>query len=259
MKTYQYVEPRFGFVTNRDKPETPTGRPVKVFTTRLYFAGWKDKEGEVLDFRALHLTKASPGYMIVLCEGRGGGGFFLCSKCGAGFQKPSEFQRGHKTPYGVACQTRPETLRPAVSLGHEIISDVVKLQFMLPRDAAMDPTWLAFSVAYALVEGTAQVLEVPSVDLNATVAYGGTAGLLPPIILYDTVPGGAGLVARLEDRRTLMACMEAGLKRVTDCKGCGEESSCYSCLRSYRNQFAHQFLRRGPASTYLRSVLAAIG
>jgi len=32
-----YIDPQFGFVTNRQKPEDPKARPTRVFTTRPYF------------------------------------------------------------------------------------------------------------------------------------------------------------------------------------------------------------------------------
>ena len=109
----------------------------------------------------------------------------------------------------------------------------------------------------ALVEGAAsgKVLEVPSNDLNSTVAYGSQEYPIPPIILYDNVPGGAGLVARLEKKEILRACLEAALDRVHGGCGCGENDSCYGCLRSYRNQFAHQHLIRGPVMHYLETLL----
>jgi len=43
-----------------------------------------------------------------------------------------------------------------------------------------------------------------------------------PIILYDNVPGRAGLVARLESEKTLKQCLEAALKRVGGNCGCAE-------------------------------------
>jgi hypothetical protein len=118
----------------------------------------------------------------------------------------------------------------------------------------IDGVWFAYSLAYALVEGAAEVLEVPSTDLSTTVAYSGDIAI-PPIILYDNVPGGAGLVARLEEKEKLRDCLEAALARVNGICGCGENDSCYGCLRSYRNQFAHQHLRRGPVMHYLKSLL----
>jgi hypothetical protein len=133
------------------------------------------------------------------------------------------------------------------------VTDVLQIQFLLgpPQN---DVNGFAYSLAYALVEGSAEVLEVPSTDLSTTVAYGGSS-VIPPIILYDNVPGGAGLVARLEEKEILYACLEAAMQRVKGSCGCGEDDSCYGCLRSYRNQFVHQYLKRGPVVHYLNTLL----
>lgn len=256
MRVYQYIEPQFGFVTNREKPKEPTGRPVRVFTTRPYFSGFKGHEGETMDWGFVSVTNVSPGYMVVLSEGRGGAGFFVCGQCGAGFRNRKDFQKGHTTPYGEKCSAKPESL-PQVSLGHELVTDVLKLQFQRQPQTIMDSTWFAFSLAYALVEGAAERLEVPTTDLSATVAYAGAKYLLPPIVLYDNVPGGAGLVARLEIKDTFKECLETALKHVSGDCGCADNTSCYGCLRNYRNQFAHPFLQRGVVAMYLKELLTS--
>ncbi len=135
------------------------------------------------------------------------------------------------------------------------MTDVLQLQFLPEPEQGIDPVWFAYSLAYALVEGAAEVLEVPSTDLSATVAYSVQCPVLP-IILYDNVPGGAGLVARLEREEVLRTCLEAAQKRVGGNCGCEENTSCYGCLRSYRNQFAHQHLKRGPVMRYLEALLS---
>ncbi|MCJ7584186.1 MAG: DUF1998 domain-containing protein [Anaerolineales bacterium] len=256
MKIYQYIEPKFGFVTSLEKPKEPTGRPIKVFTTRPYFAGFKDKKGEEKDFNAVILTTVSPGYMVVVCEGRRGEGFFICKDCGAGFRNIKDFRKEHDTPQGYKCPARPETLRPSVSLGHELVTDVLKIQFSHPPSVLIEEPGFAFSLAYAMVEGAAYILGVRPNDLSATVAYGSDDYPIPPIILYDNVPGGAGLVARLEDKNTFRDCLESAKRRLGGACGCGETDSCYGCLRSYRNQFAHQYLQRGPVLRYLDDILA---
>ena len=87
-----------------------------------------------------------------------------------------------------------------VSLGHEFETDVLQLQFHTsPNIDQMDFGWFAYSLAFALVEGAAEVLEVPSTDLSTTVTHRRSFPI-PPIILYDNVPGGAGLISRLEER-----------------------------------------------------------
>lgn len=255
MKIREYIDPQFGFVTNLDKPKRPTGRTARVFTTRPYFAGFK-KEGEKRQVPGVvTLTTVSPGFMVVLCEGRRGEGFHVCGECGAGFKKWSECKDDHKTPLGKRCTAQVQSLRPEVSLGHEFITDAIQLQFHPTPTQSDDLLWFAYSLSYALLEGAAEVLDIPSDNLNTTVSSGSQNNTLPPIILYDNVPGGAGLVAQLEDFDKLKDCVQSALDRVTNCTGCTENSSCYSCLRSYRNQFAHRYLQRGPVRTYLNVIL----
>jgi len=252
MREFKYIVPQFGFVTDRKKPKEPKSRPARVFTTRPYFGGSLNHNPGIIHMPAnssiITMKKASPGLMVVLCEGRRGEGFYICNACGAGFRKR---EKAHKTPYGQDCHGTLEQ----VSLGHEFVTDVLQLQFHQKLDGDMEAVWFAYSLAYALVEGAAEVLEVPSIDLSATVAHSEQYPL-PPIILYDNVPGGAGLVARLEGEEVLKACLEAARKRVSGNCGCDESTSCYGCLRSYRNQFAHQYLQRGPVVHYLEVLLS---
>jgi hypothetical protein len=248
----KYVIPAFGFVTDRNKPKDPKARPAKVFSTRPYFArSLAIEPGEIQMPAAASsplatVTKASPGLMVVICEGRGGAGFYLCGGCGACFRKR---QNQHRTPQGQQCKGTLEQ----VSIGHEFVTDVVQLQFHHAPPSATSTVALALSLAYAVVEGAAEVLEVPSNDLSTTVHRGQHE--VPPIILYDNVPGGAGLVARLEQEDVLRNCLQAALKRVEGGCGCAPNTSCYGCLRSYRNQFAHEILQRGPVLDYLRGIL----
>lgn len=255
LRVHKYVIPQFGFVTDRDRPKDPKARPTKVFSTRPYFAGSLGPEPGLVQMPTISplvaVRKASPGLMVVLCEGRRGEGFYLCGACGAGFRsRPNR----HKTPQGQQCSGTLEQ----VSLGQEFVTDVLQLQFHPTPPTGTDIVSFAFSLAYAVVEGAAseEVLAVPSTDLSTTVAHSDQYAL-PPIILYDNVPGGAGLVARLEKEEVLKECLQAALKRVEGACGCAPNTSCYGCLRSYRNQFVHQILQRGPVHQYLVSLLSA--
>jgi hypothetical protein len=254
LQARKYVIPEFGFVTGRDKPKEPKARPPKVFSTRPYFVR-SLAQAENIELPAgspmVWLTKASPGLMVVLCEGRRGDGFYLCGVCGAGFRayQPSP----HKNPQGQVCRGTLDK----VSLGHEFVTDVLKLQFQTARPGEVQMGSFALSLAYAIVEGAAEVLEVPSTDLSATVTHSPTG--VPPIILYDDVPGGAGLVARLENEEKLKKCLQAALRKVEGGCGCAPNTSCYGCLRHYRNQFAHPHLARGQVHEYLQSILREWG
>lgn len=249
----EYIIPRFGFVTSREPPKEPKYRPPKMFTTRPYFEGLLGPDPGKISFSSdksllLTIQKASPGRMVVLCEGRRGEGFYICGECGAG---PKQRGKKHKNQYGQDCSG----MLKQVSLGHEFETDVVQIHFHLQPETDLEPLWFTYSLAYALVEGAAEFLEIPSSDLNATVRYS-QKNQVPPIVLYDNVPGGAGLVARLEQEEVLKECFRTAQKRVSGQCGCSATESCYGCLRSYRNQFVHQHLQRGPVTRYLEKMLS---
>lgn len=247
----RYVDPIFGFITERKPPEDPSYRPARVYTTRPHFLGSGGVEPETIEMGgAASVRKVAPGRLVVLCEGRKGQGFLICPTCGAGVQN----EKGHKTPVGSTCMGRPER----VALGHEFVTDVLRVRFHHPLEKVLEPDgllWFGYSLAYALLQGAREVLEVPLQDLSVTVPS--TAGdQLPEIVLYDDVPGGAGLVARLESPPTFRRCLESARDRINGSCGCTADASCYGCLRSFANQFAHHRLVRGPVLAYLNEILA---
>ncbi len=253
----RYIDPSFGFVSERKPPDDPSVRPSKVYTTRPYFSRSVTEFPEKQHIKdIISLTKASPGYLVVLCEGRKGKGFLICRECGAGLSTTGKKStaKSHKTHYGRDCSGIAEH---RVALGHEFLTDVLRLQFH-PKTAKVNygDIWFAYSVAYALLEGTAETLEVPTSDLSVTVKQSEIGSDMPEIVIYDNVPGGAGLVARLEDSAVLRECLEIAHHRVSGICGCAEATSCEGCLRSYANQFAHARLSRGPAKEFLADALS---
>jgi hypothetical protein len=70
--------------------------------------------------------------------------------------------------------------------------------------------------------------------------------------LYDTLPGGAGFSRRLEELGVFL--FERALDILESCpEKC--DSSCYRCLRSYKNKFEHEFLDRQIGAALLRTLL----
>lgn len=225
-----YLSPIFGFVTPLfTKPKEPRRRSQRLYTTRPFFRGFEQPDPETQDFRGVSVTRALPGTLIILCEGRNREGFFICQSCGTHMAQP---KAAHKSPSNMPCSG---SLR-RFSLGHELVTDVVRLEF-----PSLIDEWDTYSVAYAVLLGAAETLDVPDTDLNVTVA-GGSVPAASAIVLYDNVPGGAGLVAQLEHERVFDEMLGHAHDRVRGACGC--DSSCYGCLRSYRNQFAHPHLNR---------------
>ena len=237
----QYLWPQFGFVTELFKqPKEPKGRARRMYTTRPFFEGFVQEKQESRNSFGIKITPAQRGRMVVLCEGKNGGGFYICRRCGSG---SVERKSSHKSPEGNACSGMLELL----SLGHEFETDVVRLQFPNLNDQ-----WEAYSLAYAILLGISQTLNVPDTDINTTITAGDTHNEIA-IVLYDNVPGGAGLVASLEKTKLLKIALAEAKKRVVGDCGCTE--SCYGCIRSYRNQFAHPYLQRTTALQFLENAL----
>ncbi len=240
----KYLIPKFGFITSLlKKAKEPRGRARRLYTTRPFFGGFeRGVAPETKIIRSVGVTKAVPGTLVILCEGRERQGFYICSRCGAHMTK---LKVEHETPWGSECRTG--TLGQ-FSLGHELVTDVVRLQFPHLRGQE----WDAYSVAYGTLLGAAKTLDVPDTDLNVTIARGDKPGAFA-IVLYDNVPGGAGLVAQLEHKHIFSEVLGNAKERVGG--NCGCDSSCYGCLRSYRNQFAHPYLDRNKA----RQILSLAG
>ena len=238
----KYLSPVFGFVTQLfERPKEPSGRARRLYTTRPFFQGFDESaQPETKLLLGVRVTQALPGTLVVLCEGRNRQGFYICVDCGTHMTKR---QSKHTTPRRSDCRGTLDRF----SLGHEFVTDVVRLQF-----SGLTEQWNAYSLAYAILLGAADTLDVPDTDLNVTIS-GGDASGMAAIVLYDNVPGGAGLVAQLQVEDSFRAMLGNARERVQG--GCGCDSSCYGCLRSYRNQFAHPHLDRNAALAFLDAAL----
>jgi ATP-dependent helicase YprA (DUF1998 family) len=107
---------------------------------------------------------------------------------------------------------------------------------------------------YSLLEGASEALDINRDDVDGTM-YPKPAGQIA-LVIFDTVPGGAGGAIRIA--RSFPSVLAAAQNRVARCD-CGEETSCYGCLRNYRNQPYHDQLRRGDALHFLTPLLVRGG
>lgn len=111
---------------------------------------------------------------------------------------------------------------------------------------------------YALLAGMSDALGIERNDIDGVIRPVSLGGVpVQEIVLYDSVPGGAGYVQRLLDEQDFLAVLKAAYQRVANCQ-CGADASCYRCLREYRNQYYHDALQRGPVAEYLGVLLPEI-
>jgi len=128
-----------------------------------------------------------------------------------------------------------------VSLAHRYETDIAEFSFSsVSYDKASESRWL--SLLYALLEGASEALEISRDDIDGTLSW--TSDGRRSIVLFDTVPAGAGAAKNIAEN--LDRVIRFAVDRVTRCD-CGAETSCYGCLRSFRNERYHDQLSRAGA------------
>lgn len=177
--------------------------------------------------------------------------FRICKGCGASFDKtpPSP----HQSPWGMQC--RGTVFR--THLAHEFETDTLQLRFgssLGTPDVSDRDFWLSFQTAF--VSAAAEVLAIPRADLDATYQSQSSTSLEGELVVYDRVPGGAGYVRRIEEG--LPRILERTLARTRDCDNplCDPDGSCYTCLRSYGNQFYWDRLSRRKVFEWLQTFVS---
>ncbi|MEW6064594.1 DEAD/DEAH box helicase [Desulforamulus profundi] len=260
----RFIVPIFGFMTSQEKPEIPgEKRPHRSYSSRVYFAEYyKDleekykhradeiREGQIGLKQCQLLWHYSPfGKLAVVNRGGKEGGFKLCFVCGYAVQagkKSSKKPKPHKRPSGSQCDGTLQFCH----LGHEFMSDTVELRF---EGVSSKPHEFWLSLLYALLEGASSALSIARTDIDGCLYYYGNLGTNPAIVIFDNVPGGAGHAKRIgpEMRKVLWGA----LQRVNGQCGCGEETSCYGCLRNFHNQFCHDQLVRGAVKEFIIQIL----
>ena len=255
MKQRRFLIPIFGFSTALDEKPVNVGdtRPQRGYATRCQFWGigeldeyQKEQRRETTlfeDDRLLSMEYSPNGKLVVLNQGKSGGGLWVCKLCGHVQEYPTEPQ--HNNKLGKKC---PNTHLAHTSLGHWFSTDIVRIELPdCPAQIFYQGKNIHLSVLYAILDGAAQALGIARSDISGCVDYEGTK---PAIILYDEAAGGAGHVKKVFDN--FIEVLKTATRRVDGSCGCSEETSCYGCLRNYSNQYEHDKLTRGGAYKYLK-------
>ena len=261
----EYCVPEFGFVADPRTAKPGTAPPQRFWNGAVHVVSlgaelaekrWRSAGGAVA-----WCYSGTRGRLVSLSEGPGGAGFLLCDWCGWGGPNHGRAPKSHVNPLrGKPC-TGPLRWR---SLAHTYETDILRVRFDAPSlggpgsagrgghgtgDPAAGERGRWHSLLYALLEGCAEGLEISRGDIDGVVHAGadGRSGL----VLFDTVPGGAGSAARIA--ASLDVAAGFALRRVRACD-CGLETSCYGCLRTPGNERYHEDLIRGAALTILESL-----
>jgi ATP-dependent helicase YprA (DUF1998 family) len=248
----QFIVPLFGFVGVLDDERPGETRPPREGFLETFFADFDGSPPELgyIDLGApapMQLRVSKRGWITVFNRGRTGQGFRVCFDCGyATDGRPTRSTRArsgerpaHERPYS-SDKTCTGTLY-AVDLGHRFLTNVLELVLPLPASSIDERDAAARSALEALVAAMPSI-GISQQDIGGSLAIG--IGGERTVVLYDEVPGGAGHTRFV--RENLAELFEQALARAATCS-CGEDTSCYGCLRSYRNQKDHDALQRGLA------------
>jgi hypothetical protein len=248
----RYCVPEFGFVAKREPKRpgmVPPRRSWNGATHVLSLAADVEEKVWPLANGGSATTRAgSRGRLIAVSEGPARAGYLICDWCGWGTSVGSKVGRSH--PHLLRDRECTGHLQPR-ALAHRYETDILEISFDGLASISTDPSqWR--STLYALLEGVSERLQISRDDIDGTLYP--TPGGRIALVIFDTVPGGAGSATRIA--RSFDEVLEAALTRVVRCD-CGEETSCYGCLRGYRNQPFHEELRRGAALNFLTPLVSA--
>ena len=242
--------PEFGFVSGRE-PKRPGSRPPSRSwsgATHVLKESESAREHVVeLPGGQLHTRFGPRGRLVAVADGPGGAGFWVCKWCGHGAARslhPRKPPAHDHLLKGSKCQGPADLL----DLAHTYETDLLRLD-VLPQ-GIVGAQAAHLSVLYAILEAACNTLEISRDDIGGTLIPHSAGSW--SFVFFDSVPGGAGHVLMVESELTRI--LQAALQRVSTCD-CGEETSCYGCLRSYSNQRDHEVLSRGLARSVLLRLL----
>jgi len=167
-------------------------------------------------------------------------GYWVCSVCG-GVRSPyaydtvvEKFKEFHKEK----CGREPEPV------GFSADVNVDGFLFM-----ALDGVGEAANLGELLKRAAAKVIEMEVEDLLTLIFNRKDEKV--DLFVYDPMPGGSGLLKQIIDNWDEIR--KAGLKIAEECpRNC--ETSCYECLRSYRNIYYHDVLDRHKAANIFKEI-----
>ncbi len=259
-----------GFAHPIDVPEvtSPDDIPETSYATRakLSMGTPNEEAGWVTVNRRVRILR-SRQHLLVSNTGPKKDGYTYCAGCGRieASTSPSPTLIGpHSKPFpyddkNQICE-RIDLTRHVV-LGTDFITDIALISLHITDPLNLRPGYTSTNVALrtlseALAKAACRLLELEPGEIMAefrpALTDGGKIGREAEIFLYDTLPGGAGFSSQLADRGSEL--FQLALDIMETCpERC--QTSCYRCLRSFKNKFEHMLLDRHVGMELIRFLL----
>ena len=206
-------------------------------------------------------------HLLVSNTGPRKGGYTYCTRCGrieANTEREPKVTGPHYKPYPDDDDKRDcDGAHPTrhIVLGTDFITDIALFSMRVSPPISLKPGHTSTAVALrtlseAFAKAACQLLELEPGELMAehrpALTPDGKIGLEAEIFLYDTLPGGAGFSAELS--KSGADLFQAALSLLKACpENC--DSSCYRCLRSFKNKIEHSLLDRHIGAQLLKYLI----
>lgn len=244
----KFITPKFGFTGELKKNTATELKPKRSYSSPIKYIGNGSLVGEVIEvneFLKFYTTKNDE--LLIVNENP----FFVCEDCGYAIidndhiMLPS-IDKKHDGIYKDCNNTK--LVRQ--SLGYSYKTDVLKMVISLPFDGGYNQ---ALSTLYALLEGISLAFDIERNDIDGIYVNEDNNHVF---VLFDTVPGGAGHVKRLLDKNEMLKAFKYAYEKVSQ-ECC--DVACYNCIKNYKNQKYHEFLRRTLAKDLLEKLIKTFG
>lgn len=247
-----------------DVPDTSYATRAKLsMRTPGEDAGWKVVNQCIRVLR-------SRDHLLVSNTGPRQDGYTYCLNCGrieASTISNRTLTTNHKKPFptddaDLICQH--DSLARNIVLGTDFITDIALFSLKVTSPLSLNPGHTSTVVALrtiseAMAMAACRLLEIEPGEIMAefrpALTESGKTGLEAEIFLYDTLPGGAGFSSQLSDEG--LALFELALEILEKCpEEC--ETSCYRCVRSFKNKFEHHNLDRHVGKLLLNYLISGL-
>ena len=249
-----FLIPEFGFIADKNIAKPTLVKPERTFKSEASFVNYKDDMPESkysVNGKNVGVTAISNGRMAMLTVDD----FFVCQECGFAMDAHEgknpylkTIQKEHTAPSGKKCNHKN---LDKFSLGYTFETDVTLIKIYKP----ISKMEKAYSVLQAMILSACAILDIDENEISGCLQYQNDGSFC--FVLYDTTPGGAGHVRRLNTQDMMEKLIKAAYYRAKNCT-CGDEqgdSSCYGCLRMYRNQKYHDILKRRYVVEFLKDLV----
>lgn len=258
--------PGFAHLWNDPAPSVPDEPNETAYATRaklVMSSAGPDQGVEVTSrIRALDTRQ----HLLVSNSGPNSDGYVYCTRCGR-IESVTAPETNLTGPHPLPFPSDGDGMCPGgrgwkgVVIGADFPTDIALFSLRLSNVFRLPPansqTHAAMrTVCEALATAACRLLQVESGEILAeyrpALNENGADGTLVEVFLYDTQAGGAGFSPQMIPRAAEL--FDLALKIMEDCPGhC--DTSCYRCLRSFRNKLDHAVLDRYVGAQLLRHVM----